>query len=95
VHVKFEVLRAMLQNILVFWNVVLCQLLYGYHFPADTMKHPRRHESPVLSRFDIKLYSSVTCFLLQKQLLTLEKDVEQYKNFRPDDPAIKTKAMLQ
>lgn len=32
---------------------------------------------------------------LQKQLLTLEKDVEQYKNFRPDDPAIKTKAMLQ
>lgn len=31
----------------------------------------------------------------QKQLLTLEKDVEQYKNFRPDDPAIKTKAMLQ
>ncbi|XP_068081671.1 dynamin isoform X3 [Anabrus simplex] len=32
---------------------------------------------------------------LQKQLLTLEKDVEQFKNFRPDDPAIKTKAMLQ
>lgn len=32
---------------------------------------------------------------LQKQQLTLEKDVEQYKNFRPDDPAIKTKAMLQ
>ncbi|XP_071442354.1 dynamin isoform X2 [Hetaerina americana] len=32
---------------------------------------------------------------LQKQLLALEKDVEQYKNFRPDDPAIKTKAMLQ
>ncbi|KAL4148563.1 hypothetical protein QTP88_002768 [Uroleucon formosanum] len=32
---------------------------------------------------------------LQKQLLTLEKDVEQFKYFRPDDPAIKTKAMLQ
>lgn len=32
---------------------------------------------------------------LQKQLLGLEKDVEQYKYFRPDDPAIKTKAMLQ
>ncbi|XP_049805478.1 dynamin isoform X4 [Schistocerca nitens] len=32
---------------------------------------------------------------LQKQQLTLEKDVEQYKHFRPDDPAIKTKAMLQ
>ncbi|XP_050359318.1 dynamin isoform X4 [Nymphalis io] len=32
---------------------------------------------------------------LQKQLLTLEKDVEQYKHFRPDDPSIKTKAMLQ
>uniref|UniRef100_A0A8D8E749 Dynamin n=4 Tax=Culex pipiens TaxID=7175 RepID=A0A8D8E749_CULPI len=32
---------------------------------------------------------------LQKQCLTLEKDVEQYKHFRPDDPSIKTKAMLQ
>ncbi|XP_063906289.1 dynamin isoform X4 [Zophobas morio] len=32
---------------------------------------------------------------LQKQLLTLEKDVDQFKHFRPDDPAIKTKAMLQ
>ncbi|KAL1132004.1 hypothetical protein AAG570_011614 [Ranatra chinensis] len=32
---------------------------------------------------------------LQKQLLALEKDVDQYKHFRPDDPAIKTKAMLQ
>ncbi|XP_076252071.1 dynamin-1 shibire isoform X3 [Rhynchophorus ferrugineus] len=32
---------------------------------------------------------------LQKQLLTLEKDVDQFKYFRPDDPAIKTKAMLQ
>lgn len=32
---------------------------------------------------------------LQKQMLALEKDVEQYKYFRPDDPSIKTKAMLQ
>ncbi|XP_060524196.1 dynamin [Cylas formicarius] len=32
---------------------------------------------------------------LQKQLLQLEKDVDQFKHFRPDDPAIKTKAMLQ
>ena len=32
---------------------------------------------------------------LQKQLLGLEKEVEQYKYFRPDDPSIKTKAMLQ
>ncbi|XP_065089143.1 dynamin isoform X3 [Ochlerotatus camptorhynchus] len=32
---------------------------------------------------------------LQKQYLTLEKDVEQFKHFRPDDPSIKTKAMLQ
>ncbi|XP_055914919.1 dynamin isoform X2 [Eupeodes corollae] len=32
---------------------------------------------------------------LQKQMLTLEKDVEQFKHFRPDDPSIKTKAMLQ
>ncbi len=32
---------------------------------------------------------------LQKQVLSLEKEVEQYKYFRPDDPSIKTKAMLQ
>ncbi|XP_021963357.1 dynamin isoform X3 [Folsomia candida] len=32
---------------------------------------------------------------MQKQMLCLEKEVEQYKYFRPDDPAIKTKAMLQ
>ncbi|XP_047736526.1 dynamin isoform X2 [Hyalella azteca] len=32
---------------------------------------------------------------LQKQYLSMEKEVEQYKHFRPDDPAIKTKAMLQ
>lgn len=32
---------------------------------------------------------------LQKQMLALEKDVEQYKYFQPNDPSIKTKAMLQ
>jgi len=32
---------------------------------------------------------------LQKQMLSLEKDVEQYKHFQPNDPSIKTKAMLQ
>ena len=32
---------------------------------------------------------------LQKQLLSLEKEVEQYKYFSPNDPSIKTKAMLQ
>lgn len=32
---------------------------------------------------------------LQKQLLMLEKDVDQYKYFKPGDPSIKTKAMLQ
>lgn len=31
---------------------------------------------------------------LQRQMLSLEKEVEQYKYFRPDDPTIKTKAML-
>ena len=32
---------------------------------------------------------------LQTQLMSMEKDVEEYKNFRPDDPARKTKAMMQ
>ncbi|KAF7690928.1 hypothetical protein HF521_011225 [Silurus meridionalis] len=32
---------------------------------------------------------------LQSQLLSLEKQLEEYKNFRPDDPTYKTKALLQ
>jgi dynamin GTPase len=32
---------------------------------------------------------------LQSQLLDMEKEVEEYKNFRPDDPTRKTKAMMQ
>ncbi|XP_058158323.1 dynamin-1 isoform X12 [Dasypus novemcinctus] len=32
---------------------------------------------------------------LQSQLLSIEKEVDEYKNFRPDDPARKTKALLQ
>ncbi|KAL3872043.1 hypothetical protein ACJMK2_040010 [Sinanodonta woodiana] len=32
---------------------------------------------------------------LQSQLLSMEKEVEEYKNFRPDDPARKTKALMQ
>ena len=32
---------------------------------------------------------------LQSQLLSMEKDVDEYKNFRPDDPTRKTKAMMQ
>ncbi|XP_032394437.1 dynamin-2 isoform X4 [Etheostoma spectabile] len=32
---------------------------------------------------------------LQSQLLSLEKEVEEYKNFSPDDPTRKTKALLQ
>ncbi|XP_046691363.1 dynamin-2-like [Silurus meridionalis] len=32
---------------------------------------------------------------LQSQLLSLEKEVEQYRNFRPDDPTRKTKALFQ
>uniref|UniRef100_A0A3Q3XRT1 Interferon-induced GTP-binding protein Mx n=1 Tax=Mola mola TaxID=94237 RepID=A0A3Q3XRT1_MOLML len=31
---------------------------------------------------------------LQSQLLSLEKEVEEYKNFRPDEPTHKTKALL-
>jgi len=32
---------------------------------------------------------------LQAQLLAMEKDVEEYRNFRPDDPTRKTKALMQ
>merc|ERR1712013_75179 len=32
---------------------------------------------------------------LQRQMLGLEKEVSEYKHFQPNDPSIKTKAMLQ
>lgn len=32
---------------------------------------------------------------LQAQVLSMERDVEEYKNFSPNDPTIKTKAMMQ
>uniref|UniRef100_A0A671SHH7 Dynamin n=1 Tax=Sinocyclocheilus anshuiensis TaxID=1608454 RepID=A0A671SHH7_9TELE len=32
---------------------------------------------------------------LQSQLLSIEKEVEEYKHFHPDDPSRKTKALLQ
>ncbi|XP_033829148.1 dynamin-1-like [Periophthalmus magnuspinnatus] len=32
---------------------------------------------------------------LQSQLLSIEKEVEEYKHYRPDDPSRKTKALLQ
>jgi len=32
---------------------------------------------------------------LQRQMLSLEKEVEQYKYFQPNDPSFKTKSMLQ
>ena len=32
---------------------------------------------------------------LQQQILIMEKDVEAFKKFRPDDPGIKTKALMR
>lgn len=32
---------------------------------------------------------------LQRQMLSMEKEVDEYKHFHPDDPSRKTKAMLQ
>ncbi|XP_078324914.1 dynamin-1-like isoform X7 [Crassostrea virginica] len=32
---------------------------------------------------------------LQSQLLSMEKDVQEFKNYKPDDPSRKTKAMMQ
>lgn len=31
---------------------------------------------------------------LQAEVLSMEKEVDEYKKFRPGDPAMKTKAML-
>ena len=32
---------------------------------------------------------------LQSQVLSMEKEVEEYKHYRPDDPTRKTKALMQ
>ena len=31
---------------------------------------------------------------MQDQVLSMEKEVDEYKNFRPDDPTAKTKALM-
>jgi len=32
---------------------------------------------------------------LQMELLTMEKDVEEFRNYKPDDPTRNTKALMQ
>ena len=32
---------------------------------------------------------------LQTQMLAMKKDVEEFENFRPDDPSRKSKVMMQ
>lgn len=32
---------------------------------------------------------------LQRQMFSLEKEVSEFKNYKPDDPSVKTKAMMQ
>jgi len=32
---------------------------------------------------------------LQSELITMEKEVEEFRNMRPDDPTRKTKALMQ
>lgn len=32
---------------------------------------------------------------LQSQMLSMEKEVEEFRNYRPGDPTIKTKALMQ
>jgi hypothetical protein len=49
----------------------------------------------LLKYFDLSVAENYIIDCLQKQLLALERDVDQYKHFQPNDPAFKTKAMLQ
>ena len=50
------------------------------------------HHHRILKQGTVK---DSTLLMDLKQLLSMEKEVEQFKHFRPDDPSIKTKAMLQ
>ncbi|GFW87151.1 dynamin [Trichonephila clavipes] len=68
----------------------------GYRHMADRMGTP--HLQRVLNQ---QLTNHIRDTLpalrdkLQRQMLSMEKDVEEYKHFHPDDPSRKTKAMLQ
>ncbi|XP_041340252.1 dynamin-2 [Pyrgilauda ruficollis] len=59
-------------------------------FPGSALPIPRQQLTNHIRETLPSLRSK-----LQSQLLSLEKEVEEYKNFRPDDPARKTKALLQ
>uniref|UniRef100_A0A672V031 Dynamin-2 n=1 Tax=Strigops habroptila TaxID=2489341 RepID=A0A672V031_STRHB len=71
-------------------------------FPPGVPAHGRPHGHPHLQKvLNQQLTNHIRETLpslrskLQSQLLSLEKEVEEYKNFRPDDPTRKTKALLQ
>ena len=73
----------------------MCVCVYSRHM-ADRMGTPylQRVLNQQLTNH-IRLTLPSLRNKLQSQLLTMEKEVEEYKNFRPDDPTRKTKAMMQ
>ncbi|XP_064189601.1 dynamin 3a isoform X3 [Anguilla rostrata] len=68
----------------------------SYRHMADSMGTP--HLQKVLNQqLTNHIRDTLPAFRskLQTQLLSLEKEAEEYRHFRPDDPARKTKALLQ
>ena len=65
---------------------MFCLLVTAFlfpHFPlGQTLTNHIRDTLPVLRS------------KLQSEVLSMEKEVEEYKKFRPDDPSRKTKALL-
>uniref|UniRef100_A0A672V0R6 dynamin GTPase n=1 Tax=Strigops habroptila TaxID=2489341 RepID=A0A672V0R6_STRHB len=69
----------------------------AYRHMADRMGTPTSRRSSTRSQLTNHIRETLPSLRskLQSQLLSLEKEVEEYKNFRPDDPTRKTKALLQ
>ncbi|KAG9350939.1 hypothetical protein JZ751_024828, partial [Albula glossodonta] len=68
----------------------------SYRHMADSMGTP--HLQKVLNQqLTNHIRDTLPAFRskLQTQLLSLEKEAEEYRHFRPDDPSRKTKALLQ
>jgi hypothetical protein len=81
---------------------MISRILWGatdhLNWNIETFPHCRSSTSPRGEkdvRRRVLRYDVWRHFFCDFQLISMEKDVEEYKNFRPDDPGRKTKAMLQ
>jgi hypothetical protein len=67
---RFQVLTAVLMNISVLWNVMLCHLVHN-HLPVYTANYPRSLESSEMYDIKVKVTNIIPCVELHSAVLKL------------------------